>query len=90
MRPLEVRNPNQAPLLGRCAPPPHDRYVSVTGRIECRLTAVTPLFVSDSEGIDEERAEKSHRHYRFFRDPEGQVAIPGTSLRGPFAQYLRR
>lgn len=84
VRPLEVRNPNQAPLLGRCAPPPHDRYVSVTGRIECRLTAVTPLFVSDSEGIDEERiGEKSHRHYRFFRDPEGQVAIPGTSLRGP-------
>lgn len=84
VRPLEVRNPNQVPLLGRCAPPPHDRYVGITGRIECRLTAVTPLFVSDSEGIDEEPVgEKIHRHYRFFRDPDGNVAIPGTSLRGP-------
>lgn len=84
VRPLEVRHPNQAPLLGRCTPPPHDRYVGITGQIKCRLTATTPLFVSDSEGIDEESvSEKTHRHYRFFRDPEGNVAIPGTSLRGP-------
>lgn len=84
VRSLEARHPKQAPLLGRCTPPPHDRYVGITGRIECQLTAVTPLFVSDSEGIDEERVgEKTHRHYRFFRDPDGNVAIPGTSLRGP-------
>lgn len=84
VRPLEVRNPDQAPLLGRCAPPPHDRYVGITGRIECRLTAVTPMFVSDSEGIEEEPTRgKTHRHYRFFRDGDGNVAIPGTSLRGP-------
>lgn len=84
VRPLEVQNPNHAPLLGRCSPPPHDRYVGLTGRIECRLTVVTPLFVSDSEGIEEEKVSgKTHRHYRFFRDPDGNVAIPGTSLRGP-------
>lgn len=83
VRTLEVRNPNAAPLLGRCAPPPHDRYVGLTGRITCRLTATTPIFVSDSEEVVEELVNgKKHRSYRFFRDPEGNVAIPGTSLRG--------
>lgn len=83
VRPLEVHHPTQAPSLGRCSPPPHDRYIGITGRIECRLTAVTPLFVSDSEDIKEEPVgDKKHQHYRFFSDPEGHVAIPGTSLRG--------
>ncbi len=84
VRPLEVRDPSQAPLLGHCTPPPHDRFVGITGRIECRLTAVTPLFFSDGEGIEEKKTgEKIHRHYRFFREPDGNIAIPGTSLRGP-------
>jgi len=88
VRPLEVRNPNQAPLLGRCAPPPHDRYLGITGRIECRLTAVTPLFVSDSHKPEDHQEPeivngKEHWHYRFFHDPDGNIAIPGTSLRGP-------
>lgn len=83
VRTLEVRNPRSAPLLGRCAPPPHDRYVGLTGRIRCRLTATTSLFVSDSEGVTEELVNgKKHRSYRFFRDSEGNVAIPGASLRG--------
>lgn len=83
VRSLETRNAHIAPLLGRCAPPPHDRYVGLTGRIRCRLTATTPIFVSDSEEIIEETVNgKVHRHYRFFRDPEGKIAIPGTSLRG--------
>jgi len=83
VRTLEVRHPHVAPLLGRCAPPPHDRYVGLTGRIHCCLTATTPIFVSDSEGIKEDTVNsKVHRHYRFFRDPDDNVAIPGTSLRG--------
>ncbi|HHY56514.1 MAG TPA: TIGR03986 family CRISPR-associated RAMP protein [Chloroflexi bacterium] len=83
VRTLEVRNPKSAPLLGRCAPPPHDRYVGLTGRITCRLTATTPIFVSDSEDVAKEAVNgKEHRSHHFFRDPEGNVAIPGTSLRG--------
>lgn len=86
VRPLEIRNPNASPLLGRCAPPPHDRYVGFNGRITCRLTAATPIFISDSHGIETETTSdgKEHRHYRFFCDPEGNVVIPGTSLRGVF------
>lgn len=82
VRMLEVRQPKSAPLLGRCAPPPHDRYVGLTGRITCRLTATTPIFVADSEGVTPDEENDKHLVYRFFRDPEGKIAIPGTSLRG--------
>ncbi len=83
VRTLETRNAHLGRLLGRCAPPPHDRMVGLSGRIHCNLTATTPIFVSDSAGIEEEVVEnKTHRSYRFFRDPDGNIAIPGTSLRG--------
>lgn len=85
VRPLDVAFERAAPLLGRCLPPPHDRYVGLTGRITCRLTATTPLFVSDSEGISVKKEDgKEHFSYRFFRSPDDKVAIPGTSLRGAF------
>ncbi len=72
-------NPSDAgvTLLGRCAPPPHDRYVGITGKITCTLRTVTPLFISDSEGITGEE----HKTYHFFQI-NGQYAIPGTALRG--------
>jgi CRISPR-associated protein (TIGR03986 family) len=68
----------EAQLLGRCAPPPHDRYVGLTGSITCTLEAVTPLFISDSEGVD---IARDHKSYEFFR-LNGEFAIPATSLRG--------
>ncbi|HPN34209.1 MAG TPA: TIGR03986 family CRISPR-associated RAMP protein [bacterium] len=83
VRPMEVHNPMVAPLLGRCAPPPHDRYTGLTGQITCHLTTATPLFVSDSHNIKIEPVNgKDHLHYQFFHDTEGQIAIPGTGLRG--------
>jgi len=77
-------------VMDRCPPPPHDRYVGYSGQIECVLTAMTPLFVSDSEGVEIEHVRRKgkvedHRKYRFFRLPgtSGDVhAIPSTSLRG--------
>ncbi len=71
-------------LLGRCPPPPLHRYVGLTGRIVCELTTVTPTFVSDSYGVEAHTTAggKVHRVYRFFRDPDGVPAIPGSSLRG--------
>lgn len=84
VRSLEPAHPTAESLLGRASPPPHDRYVGFSGRITCALTATTPLFISDSEGVEMEQLDqgKEHLHYRFFRDPEGRIAIPGTSLRG--------
>lgn len=76
-----------AQLLGRCAPPPHDRYVGLTGRITCTLEAATPLFVSDSHDIRVTTIPRlndtdvQHKSYRFFQY-EDRDAIPATSLRG--------
>lgn len=69
-------------VLGSVPPPPHDRYVGLSGTITCVLTATTPLFIADSHGAYEDRGEPGHMHYRFFQDAKGEPAIPGTSLRG--------
>ncbi|MGH9767092.1 MAG: TIGR03986 family type III CRISPR-associated RAMP protein [Blastocatellia bacterium] len=66
-------------LLSRCAPPPHDRYVGLTGEIACSLKNVTPLFISDPKVVAEN--EHGHKSYRFFQ-VNGQYAIPATALRG--------
>lgn len=65
-------------ILGNCSPPPHDRYVGMTGRIECTVEAKTQLFISDSQGVQD---DNSHKTYRFFQY-EGQPALPANSLRG--------
>lgn len=76
-----------AQLLGRCPPPPHDRYSGLTGRITCSLEAATPLFVSDSHDVKVTRMrlkdgrEVEHKSYRFFQY-DGKDAIPASSLRG--------
>lgn len=74
------RQSAESRLLVRCEPPPHDRYLGLTGRITCTLEAVTPLFISDSHGIEIDEGKK-HKSYRFFQY-DGQDAIPATSLRG--------
>ena len=35
-------------VLWRCPPPPHDRYTGLSGQIQCTITNVSPLFVSDT------------------------------------------
>ena len=72
-------------LLGKCAPPPHDRWVGYSGKITCELAAVSPLFVSDTPAIGCDPQEKDHKIFRFFRYDFGngeELAIPATSLRG--------
>ena len=76
-----VQKSAETRLLARCEPPPHDRYLGLTGRITCTVEAVTPLFVSDSHKIQLDEEHEDHKHYRFFQYG-GQVAIPATSLRG--------
>ena len=71
-------------LLKRCRPPTHDRFLGLTGKIECRLTNLTPLFVTHSEQIQNKM--KDYKSYEFFKiyDQNGNqtFAIPSTSLRG--------
>ncbi len=66
-------------VLGDAPPPPHDRYVGLTGRITCTVKAVTPLFISDSHAVSED--DKGHKTYRFFQ-VDGKPVIPASSLRG--------
>ncbi len=78
---------HDARLLGRCMPPPHDRFVGLSGRITCILKAATPLFISDSHDVrvtpivSSTNKSFDHKSYRFFQY-EGRDAIPATSLRG--------
>lgn len=77
----QLPNPGEGHLLGRCPPPPHDRYVGLTGQISCTLQNVTPLFIADSEEVREVEPYEDHLSLRFFRVND-QPAIPATSLRG--------
>ena len=74
---------NDVRLLGRCQPPPHDRFIGLTGEMECELEVATPMFISDSEFVYE---HDEHKSYQFFKlrkeNGEEDFAIPSTSLRG--------
>lgn len=65
-------------ILGNCSPPPHDRYVGLSGEAICKAEAVTPLFISDSHAITE---NDNHKIYRFFQC-DGEPMLPSSSLRG--------
>ncbi|MCK6561903.1 TIGR03986 family CRISPR-associated RAMP protein [candidate division KSB1 bacterium] len=65
-------------LLGKCPPPPHDRYIGVSGKIICLLETFSPLFISSAERIEH---RQDHNAYEFFKI-DGKPAIPGSSLRG--------
>ncbi|MDY6876465.1 MAG: TIGR03986 family CRISPR-associated RAMP protein [Chloroflexota bacterium] len=83
VRPVSGARPekHEKNVLGDAPPPPHDRYVDemLTGQLTCKVTAVTPLFVSDSHEIKGKSGE--HRSFRFF-EYDGEPALPASSLRG--------
>lgn len=71
-------------VLGDVPPPPHDRYLGLSGRITCAIENISPLFVSDSHAIDGKSSK--HREFRFFKvqDEKGKLieAVPASSIRG--------
>ena len=75
----------RARVMARCEPPPHDRWVGMSGKMSVRLSVETPLFIADPDGWQERVGEKVHPHYRFYCHDFGdgpERAIPATSLRG--------
>jgi CRISPR-associated protein (TIGR03986 family) len=75
-------DPVDVQLMGRTMPPPHDRWVGLTGKISCRITTITPLFISGSENVTSEKiGGKTHFTYSFFRIGDDK-AIPASSIRG--------
>jgi CRISPR-associated protein (TIGR03986 family) len=77
-----VRNLQQARpkehVLGDCSPPPHDRYVGLTGCIVCTVKAITPIFISDSHKIKDKNGHKIYQFFEYGKEP----ALPSSSLRG--------
>lgn len=73
-------------LLDQCPPPPHDRYVGLTGKITCTLTTETPLFISDAEGVVMKVLNdgKEHKIFRSFQTEaeKYRYLIPASGLRG--------
>lgn len=85
--PQSLRGDASTDLMGRCPPPPHDRWVGLNGTITCKVEAVTPLFISDSksEYASDDDAQEDHKTYRFFHFDFGkgpEPALPASSLRG--------
>lgn len=64
-------------------PVPRHRFAGLSGRLTCRIEALTPLFVPDSETVD---YDGDHRLLHFFQvagtDGLPTPAIPGASLKG--------
>ncbi|NUM73788.1 TIGR03986 family CRISPR-associated RAMP protein [candidate division KSB1 bacterium] len=81
-RASETQDAPEARLMGHCPPPPHDRWLGLSGIVHCKAVAETPIFVADAEGVTSDQKEPKHKHYHFFKYA-GKEAIPATSLRGP-------
>lgn len=83
-RQITPDDPVDVQLMGHTTPPPHDRWLGLSGRIECRLETITPLFISDSESVQVKKKisdAKKHYSYRFFRIND-RKAVPASTLRG--------
>ena len=55
-----------------------------TGWLEYTILAKTPIAMPDSQSVKVKTLKKgdSHKKYRFMRNPEGTMMIPGSSIRG--------
>ncbi len=62
----------------RRAPLTHEKFQGKAGRIECRLTAETPIFIPESR----ERQEEFQDAPQNFITRNGVPIIPGSSLKG--------
>ncbi len=62
----------------------------LSGHIQLRVTAKTPIFIRGPGKHPKEADEKrrSDPHQKFYRLPDGRFAIPGTSIKGMLRNVL--
>lgn len=65
----------------------------LSGKIEVKLTAMSPIFVRDGVGQNSAKAFKNDQGeqveaYTFSQTPDGKYFIPGTSLKGMIRSVL--
>ena len=77
--------PVQVPSSSERTPLEHDHgrfhEDGYCGKIRCKMTGHSPMFIPDTRTKREDPGEKDHWHYDFFRI-DGLPAIPATSIKG--------
>ncbi len=63
---------------------PHDPRETLSGTIECTLTALAPLLVGGPMDRNDQAAAKERRFFKVG----GQYVIPGSSLKGMLRNYI--
>lgn len=68
------------PAAQREAAVRHDQFKGLSGRLHCRLTALTHLFIPKTQ----EMAKDKHQHQQLslLRAADGRPVLPGSSLKG--------
>ncbi|MCR4407431.1 MAG: RAMP superfamily CRISPR-associated protein [Anaerolineae bacterium] len=56
----------------------HDQFKGFSGRLHCRLTALTHLFIPQTQ----ETAKGKHQELRLLCSADGRPLLPGSSLKG--------
>jgi CRISPR/Cas system CSM-associated protein Csm3 (group 7 of RAMP superfamily) len=63
---------------------PHNLTEGLSGRLQCRITAESPLFIPEYKGGRAQLREVK----RFLTNSEGREIIPGSSLKGLFRSLV--
>jgi CRISPR/Cas system CSM-associated protein Csm3 (group 7 of RAMP superfamily) len=66
------------PAAQRMAAIRHDRFQGLSGRLRCRLTALTHLFIPRTQ----EAMKGKHQELDLMRSADGRPLLPGSSLKG--------
>jgi len=66
------------PAAQRAAATRHEQFQGLSGRLRCRLTALTHLFVPKTQ----ETIKGKHQELALMRSTDGRPLLPGSSLKG--------
>jgi len=66
------------PAAQRVAATRHDQFQGLSGRMRCRLTALTHLFIPETQEVRKEK----HQQLSLLRSADDLPQLPGSSLKG--------